>query len=117
MSPETDEAIRIAAKAAADLLRDLRGTAIDQTGWGLREVLRATAAAATSWGALATDLRGSKDTGTIGEHTRNTLRSITNAAQAIEGLVTDLKGFHSAIGGRTTRDELRAALRRIGGTK
>lgn len=80
MTEETDKAIRNAANAAADLLRDLRGA---------------------------------ENVGTLGEHTRNALRAVYNAAASIAALADDLKGFHGA-GGRTTGDELRTMIRRIG---
>lgn len=81
MTPETDAAIRNAANAAADLLRDLRG---------------------------------SESTGTLGAGTRNVLRAVINAATSIEALADDLKGFHGPFSARTTGQELRAALQRIG---
>lgn len=81
MTPETDAAIRNAANAAADLLRDLRG---------------------------------SENVGTIGEHTRNALRAVYNALNAIDRLADDLRGRHDPPYARTTGQELRAMIGRIG---
>ena len=63
--------------------------------------------------ALADDLRGNTDTGTLGQTARNTLRAFTNAGEAVEKLAEDLRGYHH-LGGGTTGDLLRAAIKRVG---
>ena len=61
--------------------------------------------------ALADDLRGNENSGTLGTFARITLRAIINAATSIEALADDLRGNTDD---GTIGYNLRAMIKRIG---